>query len=84
MWSIWALLVVVVFALKIYTGKLSQNEDDQLVLASSSDNLKTEQAEIIEKVNKIAPLRKVMLGLTAAMTLVIIGHYALDIFSQFK
>jgi hypothetical protein len=84
MWAVWAVLVIIVLGLKIYTGKLSQNEDNQLVLASSSDNLKAEQAEMIGKVKKIAPLRNVMLGLSAAMTVVVIGHYALDVVNQFK
>ena len=84
MWAVWGVLVLIVFALKIYTGKLSQNEDDQLVLASSFDHLKVEQAAIIEKVNKVAPLRKVALGLTAAMTVVIIGFYVMDIVNHLR
>ena len=84
MWSVWGALVVLMIALKLYTDRLSRDEDDQLVLASSFDHLKVEQAAIIEKVNKVAPLRKVALGLTAAMTVVIIGYYVLDIVNQFK
>jgi len=84
MWSIWGVLVAVVLGLKIYSGKLSQNEDDQLVLDSAFDHLKTEQAAIIEKVQKLEPARKVALVLAVVMTVVVIGYYVLDIVSQFK
>ena len=36
------------------------------------------------KVHKIEPLRKVALYLTGAMTLVVIGYYAMDVLNQFK
>ena len=84
MWSIWGVLGAVVLGLKIYSGKLSQNEDDQLVLDSAFDHLKTEQAAIIEKVQKLEPARKVALVLAVVMTVVVIGYYVLDIVSQFK
>ena len=84
MWSVWAVLVAIVLGLKLYTGRLSQDEDDQLVLDSAFDRIKTEQAAIIEKVNKVEPLRKVTLWLAVAMTVVVIGYYLTDIVSQFK
>ena len=84
LWAVWAVLVLFVLALKLYTGRLSRDEDDQLVLASSFDHVKNEQAEIMAKVHKIEPLRKVALYLTLAMTVVVIGYYAMDVLSQFK
>jgi len=84
MWAVWGVLVLIVLALKIYTGRLSRDEDDQIVLDSAFDHLKDEQAAIVAKVNKIQPLRKVALGLAVLMTVVVIGYYILDIMDHLK
>jgi hypothetical protein len=84
MWAIWGVLVLALLALKIYTGRLSRDEDDQLVLADSSDRLKDEQASIVAKVKKVQPLRKASLWLTVAATVFVIGYYAVDVAGQFK
>jgi len=84
MWAVWSALVVVVLALKLYTGRLSRDEDDQLVLDSAFDRVRDEQAAIVAKVNKVEPLMKVFLWLAAAMTVVVIAYYVSDFFSQFK
>ncbi len=44
MWAVWGGLVVIVLALKVYTGRLTKDEDDQLVLDSAFDRIKDEQA----------------------------------------
>lgn len=84
MWAVWGVLVVITLGLKIYTAKLSQNEDDQIVLDDAFDNVRAEQAVIVAKVKKLEPLRKVMLWLAVAMTVVVIGYYVMDIVNQFK
>jgi hypothetical protein len=84
MWAVWGVLVLIMLALKIYSGRLSRDEDDQLVLDSAFDHVRTEQAAIVAKVNKIEPLRKVTLWLVVGMTVVVIGYYVMDILNQFK
>jgi len=84
MWSVWAVLVVLVIILKIYTGRLSRDEDDQIVLDDAFDHLKAEQAAIIAKVNKLEPIRKAAMWLVGLATLFVIGYYVLDIINQFK
>jgi hypothetical protein len=84
MWSVWAVLVFITLALKIYTIRLSRDEDDQLVLDSAFDHVRDEQAAIIAKVNKVEPLRKVMMWLVVAMTIVVIAYYVMDFMTQFK
>lgn len=84
MWSVWALLVLLVVILKIYTGRLSRDEDDQIVLDDAFSNLKAEQAAIVAKVNRIEPIRKVAMWLVVLATLFVIGYYVLDIVNQFK
>jgi len=84
MWAVWGVFVLLVLALKLYTGRLSRDEDDQLVLADSFSHVKTEQAAIMEKVHRIQPIQRAVLILTAAMTLVVVGYYAMDVMNQFK
>jgi hypothetical protein len=84
MWAVWGVLVLITLGLKLYTGRLSRDEDDQLVLDSAFDRIRDEQAAIVAKVNKVEPLRKVMLWLAVAMTVVVIAYYAMDVLNQFK
>jgi len=84
MWAVWGALVVVMLALKIYTGRLTRDEDDQLVLDSAFDHVKSEQAALMAKVEKIEPLRKTSLWLVVAATVFVIGYYVFDIVNQFK
>lgn len=84
MWSVWAVLVVLVVILKIYTGRLSRDEDDQIVLDDAFSHVKAEQAAIIAKVNKLEPIRKTAMWLVGLATLFVIGYYVLDIINQFK
>jgi len=58
-----ALLVVLMIILKIYIGRLSRDEDDQIVLDDAFDHVKAEQAAIMAKVNKLEPARKATLWL---------------------
>jgi hypothetical protein len=71
-------------ALKIYTGKLSRDEADQLILDPAFDRVRDEQAALIAKVHKIEPISKLAMWLVVAMTVVVIAYYLMDFFSQFK
>jgi hypothetical protein len=84
MWAVWGVLVAITLGLKLYTGRLSRDEDDQLVLDSAFDRIKDEQAAIVAKVHKVEPIQKVMLWLAVAMTVVVIGYYIMDVMDQFK
>ena len=84
MWMVWGVIAILVLAVKIYSGKLSQNEDDQLILDDAFSHLKTEQAAIMARVNKLAPIKMVSLWLFVAATVFVAGYYILDIVNQFK
>lgn len=84
MWVIWGLLVATMVSLKIYTGKLSQDEDDQLILDEAFDHVKNEQAIIVAKVNKVRPLENASIWLSVAATVFVAGYYVVDIARQFK
>jgi hypothetical protein len=84
MWAVWGLFVLLTAALKIYTGRLSRDEDDQLILDDAFDHLKTEQAAIVARVNKVQPLTNASMWVAAAATVFVIGYYVWDILTQFK
>jgi membrane-associated PAP2 superfamily phosphatase len=84
MWAIWGLLVVAMAVLHLYRSRLTRDEDDQVILDDSFDNVKNEQAAIVAKVNKIEPLVRVVKWLLGAMTVFVIGYYIYDIINQFK
>jgi hypothetical protein len=84
MWSVWGVLVVLVLALKIYSGRLSRDEDDQIILDDSFDRMRAEQAAIVAKVHKIEPISRIALWVAAAMTIVVIAYYAIDMYRQFQ
>ena len=84
LWAVWGALVALMLALKIYTGKLSRDEADQLILDPAFDRVRDEQAALIAKVHKIEPISKLAMWLVVAMTVVVIAYYLMDFFSQFK
>jgi hypothetical protein len=84
MWAIWGVLVLAMLALKIYTGRLSRDEDDQLILDDAFDHLKTEQVAIMAKVKKVKPLNVTSRWLALAATLFVVGYYVIDVVNQFK
>jgi hypothetical protein len=84
MWTIWGLLVVAVAGLHLYCGRLSRDEDDQVILDDSFDNVKNEQAAIVAKVAKIEPFERTAKWALGVMTVVVIAYYIYDIINQFK
>lgn len=84
MWSVWGVLVLLVAVLKVYTSRLTRDEDDQIILDDSFDHVKSEQAAILAKVHKIQPIEHLAIWLVGIMTVVVIGYYVVDIFNQFK
>jgi hypothetical protein len=83
-WAIWGLLAVVFAALHIYKSSLARDEDDQVILDDSFDNVKNEQAAIIARVAKVEPYHRAVKWLLGAMTVVVIVYYVYDIVNQFK
>lgn len=71
-------------ALKVYTGRLSRDEDDQLVLDDSFEHVRAEQAAIVARLNKVQPLQRTVLVLLCVMTVFVIGYYVVDAIRQFQ
>jgi hypothetical protein len=84
MWMVWGVLALLLAGLNIYSGKVSQNEDDHLILDDAFSHMRTEQASIVARVNKLAPFKTVSLWLFIAATVFVACYYIVDVFSQFK
>ena len=84
MWAVWGLLVILVFALKLYAARLSRDEDDQLFLDDSFQHEKTAQAAIAARLNRIEPVRRIAFWVLGAATLFVIVYYVLDMIRQFR
>ena len=55
MWAVWGVLAILFAALYLYRSRLTRDEDDQVILDDSFDNVKNEQAAIVEKGSKVQP-----------------------------
>ena len=69
----WGILTAALFDLLIYRGTLTMHEDDQLFLGESESHMAQEQVEIMQKVNKLGPLVKVLGTASAVLILGIAG-----------
>ncbi len=84
MWSVWAVLVVILAALYVYRSSLTKDEEDQIFLDDSFNQEKSAQAAIVAKVNKIQPYVRIFLWLVGISTIFVIGYYLMDFARQFK
>ena len=83
MWAVWGVSFVFMAGVIMYAARLGRNEEAQIFLADSSNRIKSDQDAILERVNKIRPVKKIALALVGVMTLVVVGYYLFDIFHQF-
>jgi len=84
MWVVWCAMVVVVLALRIYSARLSRDEDDQLFLDDSFEHQKTTQAAIANRLHRVEPLQRVALWVLAGTTLFVVIYYIFDMIHQFR
>ncbi len=71
----WGILTAILIVLLIYRSTLTMHEDDQIFLNESESHMEKEQVEILNRVNKITPIVKVLGALSGAMILVIAGMF---------
>ena len=69
----WGVLTAALIALLIYRGTLTMHEDDRLFLGDSEAHMAKEQMEIMNKVNRLGPLVKVLGTASAVLILTIAG-----------
>jgi hypothetical protein len=83
-WSVWILCVLFLAIMYLYRSRLTRDEEDQIFLDDSFNHVKTAQAAIAAKVEKIEPLVRTSLWLAGGATVLVVAYYIWDIFNQFK
>ena len=78
LWIVWAVVTTLLLALLAYRGTLTRYEEDQLFLDPAASHQQQEQTQIVQKVNKIQPLIRIVTGATCLLTVGIIGLYVWD------
>jgi hypothetical protein len=84
MWIVWGLILALFVAVKVYASRISQYEENQLILDESSQNLKTEQDAIAGRLNKFKPVQMGTAWVLGASTVFVVIYYIHDMISQFK
>jgi len=82
--SIWIACLLFTAIMFLYRSRLTRDEEDQIFLDESFAHERSAQAAIADKVNKIQPIVRTAIWLTAGTTILLIVYYIFDIFNQFK
>jgi len=83
-WSVWFVCVLFLAIMYLYRSRMTRDEEDQIFLDDSFNHVKTAQAAIAAKVQKIEPLVRTSLWLAGGATVLVVAYYIWDIFNQFK
>lgn len=84
MWVIWGILALIVAGVHFYKSRLERDEDDQIFLDDSFDHMKSANAAIVAKVQKVEPIERVALWAAVAATIFVIGYYIVEFIHQFQ
>lgn len=84
MWSVWGGILLLFILVKVYSGRVSRDEESQIFLGDSMQQESMAQAAIAQKVSKVEPVRKAVLALLGLATVFVIGYYLFDIYRQFN
>jgi len=82
--SIWIACLLFTAIMFLYRSRLTRDEEDQIFLDDSFAQERSAQAAIVDKVNKIQPLVRASIWMTAGTTVILFVYYIFDIFNQFK
>jgi Tfp pilus assembly protein PilN len=69
---LWGILTTVLVVLLIYRGTLTMHEDDQLFLDEAESHMEKEQAEIMNRADRLGPFIRVF-GAASGVLIVVIG-----------
>ena len=78
LWIAWGILAVVTLALYGYRATLTRDEEGQIFLDEAFDHEKAIQNAIVSRVNRIDPVVRTSVALTALLTAAVIVYYAWD------
>jgi len=79
---LWGAITICFLILLAYRGQVTRYEEDQLFLNSEASMEEQQQAEIGQKVKRVAPLIRIFGGATTLATLSIVAVFFYDIFKR--
>lgn len=82
-WTVWAILGLILMGLLMYRGSITRYEEDQLFLDDEGGLESREQAELLRKVKRIEPVIRIFSGAEGLVTLGIVVFYLVDAWHQF-
>lgn len=83
MLSVWGVSMALMLGVSIYVARVGRNEEAQIFLADSSSHVKSEQDEIAARVGKLQPLKRSVMILAGATTLLVVVYFVYNVFHQF-
>lgn len=83
MLSVWGVSMVLMLGVSIYVARVGRNEEAQIFLAESSSHVKNEQDEIAARIGKLRPLKRSVMILAGATTLLLVVYFIVNVFHQF-
>lgn len=78
LWIAWGAVAIITLALFGYRSTLTRDEEGQIFLDEAFDHEKAIQNGIVSRVNRIEPIVRASVVLTALMTAAVIAYYAWD------
>ena len=78
MWTIWALVVLLFAAVKLYGLMLRGGRNGQLALDGSAANVQAQQAELAAKVNKVRSAERMLLWAVCAITVFLLAYHVVS------
>jgi len=78
MWTIWALVVLLFAAVKLYGLMLRGGRSGQLALDGSPANVQAQQAELAAKVNKVRSAERMLLWAVCAITVFLLAYHVVS------
>lgn len=83
--TIWAVLAVTFFGLLIYRGQITRYEDEQLFIGdSATKHSMEEQNEIINRVQRLQPIVRIVGTAASLMTAFAVGLYVWDAYQRMR
>ena len=81
---IWAVFTGLFLALLAYNATITRYEESQLFLEDINPNEEQQQTSIVQKINKTMPYIRVLGGLSAIFTVLIIAIYTWDCWQKLQ
>jgi hypothetical protein len=78
---VWGVLTTVLVVLMIYRGTLTMQEDDQLFLDAAESHMEKEQAEIMQRADRLWPFIRVFGASSGVLIVVIAGVWFYQAFT---